>query len=80
VDAACFEQMRSRAADLAPEMDVEGFWKDPDRFFNRGETGQWRQFMDSEGEARYLERLALLAHPDVAEWVQRGWRSEPAPV
>src|SRR5581483_1678951 len=40
VDAARFENMRSRADELAPQVKVDNFWHDTTRFFHRGESGQ----------------------------------------
>jgi aryl sulfotransferase len=75
VAAATFDQMRRRADDLAPQVKVEGFWKDNTRFFNRGTTGQWRSLLGPGDQARYEARVGSLAPPDLAAWVHTGWRA-----
>jgi hypothetical protein len=67
VDAASFANMRERARDLAPEV-TQGF-VNPDRFFRRGSSGQWRNFIKTDDDANhYRARVAELADPDLAQW------------
>ena len=73
VSAATFDRMRDRAGELAPQVKVDGFWNDPNRFFNRGSSGQWRSFFGPGDLARYEARVHQLATPDLAAWVHRGW-------
>jgi hypothetical protein len=70
VDAASFEHMRARSGELAPQV-VENFWTDPDRFFNRGTTGQWRDFFGGDDIARYEARASQLASPDLLGWLHQ---------
>jgi len=75
VDAASFDQMRSRANELAPQV-IEEFWSDPGRFFNRGASGQWRDFFDDRDVARYDARVQQFASGDFLAWLHDGVRSE----
>jgi aryl sulfotransferase len=68
VEAATFEQMRSRANEVVPDS-THAIWKDNRQFFNRGECGQWRRLLDASGVARYRTRIEKLADPDLATWV-----------
>jgi aryl sulfotransferase len=79
VAAATFANMKGRADELAPQVKVDGFWKDNSRFFNRGSTGQWQSIMDADGLAHYAERMQALAPPDLAAWAQSGWQGPPEP-
>jgi hypothetical protein len=62
--------MRARSGELAPQV-VENFWTDPDRFFNRGTTGQWREFFGGDDIARYEARASQLASPDLLAWLHQ---------
>jgi aryl sulfotransferase len=68
VSAATLEQMRARADALAPNVEL-GIWRDNARFFHRGGSGNWRDFLDEADMARYHRRVAELAGPDLAAWV-----------
>jgi hypothetical protein len=70
--AARFEQMRERASDLAPQVKVDGFWRDDGRFFHVGSSGQWQAFMGPADIERYEARVRELASPDVAAWAHFG--------
>jgi len=75
VDAASFDQMRDRANELAPQV-IEEFWNDPNRFFNRGASGQWREFFDDEDLARYEARMQELASGEFLAWLHDGVASQ----
>ena len=77
VAAAGFASMRERADELAPELNVEGFWKDTSSFFHRGGTGQWAELVRPEDEERYRRRVEALAERDLAAWVHTGWQASP---
>ena len=72
VEAAGFARMRERAADLAPEVNVEGFWKDTTAFFHSGGSGQWSGLMGPGDEERYRGRVGSLVGPELARWVHQG--------
>jgi hypothetical protein len=67
VAAARFDAMRQRAPLLAP--DRLGVLKDPNRFFRAGRSGAGREVLDPGERARYQERVASLAPPEVVEWL-----------
>jgi hypothetical protein len=71
VEAATFEEMRRRADVVAPDTN-EHLWKSNAEFFHRGTTGQWRDTFDAELLARYEDRMAELAPPDLAAWMHQG--------
>jgi aryl sulfotransferase len=77
VAEARFDRMRDRAAELAPQVTMNGLWPDPSRFFNHGTSGQWRTFLGSEDLDRYEARVRQLATPDLAAWAHGGWRGYP---
>jgi hypothetical protein len=70
VQAATFEDMRSRATELAPQT-TSAYWKDDSRFFNRGESGQWRDFFTPADQARYEAAIRPLASPELRSWLER---------
>jgi aryl sulfotransferase len=70
VDAARFESMRDRAAELAP--DPNGVLKSRERFFRRGSSGAAGELLDDEQLGRYHARAAELAPPDLLSWLHRG--------
>jgi len=71
VEAATFERMRDRADVIAPDTS-NAIWTDNRRFFNRGRSGQWRDLLDDDDQARYDRRVADLVGPDLAAWAHRG--------
>lgn len=71
VEAAGFERMRDRAAELVPNS-THGFWQDTTAFFRSGTTGRWSSILDPDDMQRYDARVALLAAPDLAAWAEHG--------
>jgi aryl sulfotransferase len=69
VRAAGFEQMRSRAEQLAP--DAMGTLIDRKQFFRRGSSGAGRELLSADQLARYDERARELALPDLLAWLHR---------
>lgn len=69
VEAATFEKMRARAADLVP--DPVGILRDPNAFFRRGRSGAGTELLDSATLARYEERTTALAPTDLLSWLHR---------
>ena len=69
VEAAGFEAMRRGAEQLAP--DRQGVLKDRASFFRRGRSGAAREVLDASDLARYAERSAALAPPDLLAWLHR---------
>jgi aryl sulfotransferase len=48
-------------------------WRDNRAFFHSGTDGQWRGLLGPDDLARYHERLAELAAPDLVDWLHGGW-------
>ncbi|HLK59998.1 MAG TPA: sulfotransferase domain-containing protein [Chthonomonadaceae bacterium] len=71
VEAALFESMRARAANLAPDARLN-FWKEPEQFFHSG-GGRWRAFFDDLAQRRYEAHVSVLTSPEVAVWAHSGW-------
>jgi aryl sulfotransferase len=69
VDAATFSQMRARSDQLAP--DAAGVLKDRAAFFRRGSSGAGREVLSTDELARYRDRVARMAPPDVIAWLHR---------
>jgi hypothetical protein len=69
VEAATFQSMRNRAETYVPG--GAEYWVDPDAFFSRGTTGQWRDLLDDADRARYAARVRALASEDLAAWLHR---------
>jgi hypothetical protein len=73
VEAARFDAMRARADTLVP--DPAGVLKDRQQFFRAGVSGAGRAVLSGAQLARYRERTAQLAPPDLLAWLHR-----PAPA
>jgi aryl sulfotransferase len=71
VDGATFESMKKDANKNAPEVDI-GLWKDPNRFFNTGKTGGWRDALNDESLALYDKVTAERMTPDLRAWMEHG--------
>jgi len=71
VAAATFEEMRRNARTTVPRTKDRSLWRDDDRFFHRGTSGQWRGLLDDEDLRRYHRRVSDLVPPDLAAWVHR---------
>lgn len=69
VAAATFDRMRTRAAELAP--DVLGVLESPEAFFRRGGSGSGREVLGDDGFAVYERRARELAPPGFLAWLHR---------
>ena len=69
VRAATFDEMRAHAARQAP--DPAGVLKDPAAFFRRGRSGEASEILTADEIARYHERAAGLAPPEVLDWLHQ---------
>jgi len=69
VEAASFERMRSRSAELVP--DALGVLVEPVRFFRSGRSGTGREVLTREELARYEARVASMVSPEVVAWLHR---------
>jgi aryl sulfotransferase len=70
VEAASIQQMREHSEVTVPGS-APGQWRDPDRFFHRGTSGQWRELLDDDGVRRYAERARSLATAELVGWAHR---------
>ena len=70
VHAAGFEAMQALSATVAPE--TLGILKDPAAFFRHGTSGDGAALLTPAELARYHERVATLAPPDLLAWVHHG--------
>jgi aryl sulfotransferase len=73
VEAAGLASMKERAEQVAPEVRVDGFWKDTASFFHHGGSGQWTELVGPGGEECYRRRVEALVDEDLAGWVHEGW-------
>ena len=71
VEAAKFDNMKSNADQLAPDVDWGG-WKDNKDFFKRGGTGNWRKAFSEEDALFYLETVKPKLPDDLFEWLHNG--------
>ncbi len=69
VEAATFEEMKSRADLLVP--DPSGVLKDHRAFFRQGSSGSGQALLTSAQTARYWARVAQLGPPDLVDWLHR---------
>ncbi|HEY5647550.1 MAG TPA: sulfotransferase domain-containing protein [Pseudomonadales bacterium] len=75
--AARFDAMKSRADELAPDVD-HGMWRSNDAFFNSGTSGQWEGVLSDESLALYEQKKA--AQPGMlGEWLEKGSRAAGNP-
>lgn len=70
LDAARFVSMRKQADRLVPSGDT-GVPKDVHAFFRTGSSGAWRHLLTDEDVARYEQRVASLAPPELLDWLHR---------
>jgi len=70
IRAAEFANMKENSAALAPDAKT-GIWRDPGRFFNKGESGQWRDVLGDKELAVYEKTMRELP-ADLAEWIEKG--------
>ena len=69
VEAATFERMQARSAELAPN--ALGVLMDPSRFFRSGTSGGGRALLSPDERAAYDERVRAEAPPDLVAWLHR---------
>lgn len=74
VGHASLDEMRSQAADFAPNS-VDGLLLSNERFFRAGSVGGWRQHFTEQEKMRYLHRIhQLRPPPDMMAWGHDGRR------
>lgn len=67
VQAATFEAMRKQAYRLVPQ----AIWRDSNRFFHRGASGQWVDVLDDADLREYAARVTEFTAPDLLGWVHQ---------
>jgi hypothetical protein len=63
--------MKKNSDKLAPDAET-GIWKEPGNFFNKGESGQWREIFSPEELAGYEKVLHERLEPELANWIEKG--------
>jgi hypothetical protein len=71
VQAATFERMRARAADLVPDERL-GLFFDDQSFFRSGTANQWRLTLTEHDLESYQQLVRSLTSSDFAAWLERG--------
>lgn len=71
VAAASFENMKSKADRLAPQV-TSNVWKDTGRFFNKGTNGQWRNILGEKELDLYQQVMSERLSADLANWLENG--------
>jgi aryl sulfotransferase len=69
VDAASFDSMRGRHAELVP--DHNGILKDSRAFFRQGVSGQGAETLTADELAHYYKRVESLAPAEILHWLNR---------
>ncbi|MCV7008371.1 sulfotransferase domain-containing protein [Mycobacterium gordonae] len=70
---ASLDEMRSRAAEVAPNT-TDGIWHSNESFFRSGGCGEWQQYFGFAEYRRYNDRINQLAPPDLLAWAHEGRR------
>lgn len=71
VAAARFENMKRNSESLVPEADKD-MWNDPQQFFHKGTSGQWRDLLGEEELELYRKAMRERLDPDLAKWLENG--------
>lgn len=72
VDAARFENMKARSAELVPNSDTD-FWNSTDQFFHKARSGDWRELIGDEGLPRYQAAVrAASTEAELVAWLHPG--------
>jgi aryl sulfotransferase len=71
VSAASFESMRAAGADLMPQTKTM-FAEGPQRFFNKGTNGRWRNALTDNDVAQYQAKVRQKLSPSLAAWLEGG--------
>ena len=49
-------------------------FRDLEKFFHSGESGQWRALLGDDDLVHYEARVRQLASPELAHWIHHGYR------
>ena len=73
VDAARFENMKARSAELVPNSDTP-FWVSTDQFFDKARAGAGHALIGEEGRPRYEAALRSATDDEaLIAWLHDGW-------
>lgn len=73
VEAARFESMQARSAELVPNSDTP-FWNSSAQFFDKARAGDWRELIGEHELPRYDAAVAAAtADIELATWLHTGW-------
>ncbi|MGB9142489.1 MAG: sulfotransferase domain-containing protein, partial [Aestuariivirga sp.] len=78
VEAAGFETMKRHGDKLMPIVDIM-FKGGKDRFFNKGQSGRWKDIFSSQDLAVYDAKLAAKLPPACIRWLEGGRRASGDP-
>jgi aryl sulfotransferase len=70
-DTAGFAHMQKNAGRFAPGLEAQA-WHDETRFFNKGGSGQWREFLVDDDDRHCRETLRKLLPQEWAGWLLDG--------
>lgn len=70
-EAASFGSMKSRADRFAP-FAGQGYWRDPQAFFDSAGTRKWEGKLGAAAQSLYRERIAGLLAPSEVAWLEGG--------
>jgi hypothetical protein len=70
-EASSFGAMKARADRFAPFSD-QGYWRDPQAFFDSAGTGKWTGDLDEAALIRYNQAIAAMLGPQELRWIEQG--------
>lgn len=71
LDASSFGRMKSQADRFAPFAD-QGYWRDPQAFFDSAGTRKWQGKLTEAALSHYREKIAGLLGPADVAWLEDG--------
>jgi len=76
LDASSFGRMKSQADRFAPFAD-QGYWRDPQAFFDSAGTRKWAGKLSAQALSDYREKVASLFDTSEAAWLEDGGTGGP---
>ena len=71
IAAASFENMKSKADRLAPQV-TSDVWKDASQFFKSGTSGQWHNVLGDKELDLYRQVMDERLEPELSKWLEKG--------
>jgi len=71
VEATTFKQMKEDFANTTPVV-TQKIWRDPQKFFHKGSTGQWRDVLTDEDLELYDIAADRSLEPEARRWMEQG--------